>query len=50
VEILKNEKGDYDKKTGSILWETAINSGDLESFNFEYEIKYPKDKIVNYRN
>jgi uncharacterized protein (TIGR02231 family) len=40
--------GNYDDKTGSILWNRTIGSGGSEKINFSYEIKYPKDLQIQY--
>ncbi|WEK69835.1 MAG: DUF4139 domain-containing protein [Candidatus Chryseobacterium colombiense] len=40
--------GNYDDKTGSLLWNRTIISGGSEKINFSYEIKYPKDLQIQY--
>lgn len=40
--------GNYDDKTGSLLWNRKISSGSSEKINFSYEIKYPKDLQIQY--
>ncbi|MFZ4927500.1 mucoidy inhibitor MuiA family protein [Chryseobacterium sp. Mn2064] len=40
--------GDYDGKTGSILWNKKIGSGNSEKISFSYEVKYPKEMQIQY--
>ena len=40
--------GNFDEKTGSILWNRNISSGSTEKISFSYEVKYPKDMQVQY--
>lgn len=40
--------GDYDGKTGSILWNKKIGSGNSEKISFSYEVKYPKEIQIQY--
>jgi len=48
VKTLNIGDGDYDDKTGSILWNRKINSGASEKINFSYEVKYPKEMQIQY--
>ena len=48
VKILNIGDGNYDGKTGSILWNRKINSGVSEKINFSYEVKYPKEMQIQY--
>jgi len=48
VKILNIGDGNYDDKTGSILWNRKINSGVSEKINFSYEVKYPKEMQIQY--
>ena len=48
VKTLNIEDGNYDDKTGSILWNRKINSGVSEKINFSYEVKYPKEMQIQY--
>lgn len=48
VEILDAEGGDFDKNTGSILWEKTLSRGASDKFTFSYEVKYPKDMVLQY--
>ncbi|WP_159477381.1 DUF4139 domain-containing protein [Chryseobacterium sp. 18068] len=48
VKTLNIEDGNYDDKTGSILWNRKINSGGTEKINFSYEVKYPKEMQIQY--
>lgn len=48
VKTLNIGDGDFDTKTGSILWNRKINSGAAEKINFSYEIKYPKEMQIQY--
>lgn len=50
IEIEKMEfaGGDYDKGTGSILWKRVVPRGGSDVFRFSYEVKYPKDMVLQY--
>ncbi|WP_279194950.1 DUF4139 domain-containing protein [Chryseobacterium indoltheticum] len=48
VKTLNIGDGNYDGKTGSILWNRKINSGGIEKINFSYEVKYPKEMQIQY--
>lgn len=48
VKTLNIGDGNYDDKTGSILWNRKINSGVSEKINFSYEVKYPKEMQIQY--
>lgn len=48
VKTLNIGDGNYDDKTGSILWNRKINSGAAEKINFSYEVKYPKEMQIQY--
>lgn len=48
VKTLNIGDGNYDDKTGSILWNRKINSGTSEKINFSYEVKYPKEMQIQY--
>ena len=48
VEILDAAGGSYDKNTGSILWEKTVSRGAKDTFIFSYEVKYPKDMVLQY--
>jgi uncharacterized protein (TIGR02231 family) len=48
VKAIDMNGGNYDDKTGSLLWNKTINSGSSEKINFSYEIKYPKDLQIQY--
>lgn len=48
VKTLNIGDGDFDIKTGSILWNRKINSGASEKINFSYEVKYPKEMQIQY--
>lgn len=48
VKILNIGDGNYDDKTGSILWNRKINSGVSEKIIFSYEVKYPKEMQIQY--
>lgn len=48
VKTLDIGDGNYDDKTGSILWNRKINSGASEKINFSYEVKYPKEMQIQY--
>ncbi|AZA73468.1 DUF4139 domain-containing protein [Chryseobacterium indoltheticum] len=48
IKTLNIGDGNYDEKTGSILWNRKINSGAAEKINFSYEVKYPKEMQIQY--
>lgn len=48
IEKLELARGDYDKGTGSILWKKSIPRGGSDVFRFSYEVKYPKDMVLQY--
>lgn len=48
VKTLNISDGEYDDKTGSILWNRKISSGGSEKINFSYELKYPKEMQIQY--
>jgi len=48
VKTLNIDDGEFDSKTGSILWNRKINSGVSEKINFSYEVKYPKEMQIQY--
>ena len=48
VAILEAAGGDFDKKTGSILWEKTLSRGSKETLTFSYEVKSPKDMVLQY--
>ncbi|MFY1047135.1 DUF4139 domain-containing protein [Chryseobacterium sp. GP-SGM7] len=48
VKTLSIDNGEFDAKTGSILWNRKINSGNTEKINFSYEVKYPKEMQIQY--
>ncbi|PRB01316.1 hypothetical protein CQ046_15670 [Chryseobacterium sp. MYb7] len=48
VKTLDLGGGSLDDKTGSILWNKNIGSGNSEKITFSYEVKYPKDIQIQY--
>ena len=46
IELLEDAGGDFDKKTGSILWEKTIARGSSTTFTFSYEVQYPKEMVL----
>ncbi|MEY8760949.1 DUF4139 domain-containing protein [Chryseobacterium tongliaoense] len=48
VKALETGDGNFDEKTGSILWNRKISSGSSEKINFSYEVKYPKEMQIQY--
>ncbi|WP_454046527.1 DUF4139 domain-containing protein [Chryseobacterium sp. Marseille-Q8038] len=48
VKTLDLGGGSLDDKTGSILWNRNIGSGNSEKITFSYEVKYPKDMQIQY--
>ena len=50
VKTLGLDGGNLDDKTGSVLWNKNIGSGNSEKIMFSYEVKYPKDIKIRYYN
>lgn len=50
VKALEIGDGSLDEKTGGILWNRKIGSGNSGTINFSYEVKYPKDMQIQYYN
>ncbi|MBT2620516.1 DUF4139 domain-containing protein [Chryseobacterium sp. ISL-6] len=48
VKALEIGNGDFDGKTGTILWNRKITSGGSDTINFSFEVKYPKDMQIQY--
>ncbi|MBB4805856.1 uncharacterized protein (TIGR02231 family) [Chryseobacterium defluvii] len=48
VKALELGDGNFDEKTGSILWNRKIGSGSSEKIGFSFEVKYPKEIQVQY--
>lgn len=48
VKALATGDGNVDEKTGSILWNRKISTGNSETITFSYEVKYPKEMQVQY--
>ncbi|MFL9833440.1 DUF4139 domain-containing protein [Chryseobacterium terrae] len=48
VKTLNIGDGEFDTKTGSILWNRKITSGASEKISFSYELKYPKEMQIRY--
>jgi uncharacterized protein (TIGR02231 family) len=39
-------KGTLDEKTGLIEWKLKLKSKDSQSFDYEFKVRHPKDKVV----
>lgn len=50
VKSLTIGDGNYDEKTGSILWQRKLESGKTEIIHFAFELKYPKEMRIHYSN
>ncbi|WP_080778406.1 DUF4139 domain-containing protein [Chryseobacterium phocaeense] len=48
VKALETGNGNFDEKTGSILWNRTISSGASDKVSFSYEVKYPKEMQIQY--
>ena len=48
VKALETGNGNFDDKTGSILWNRNISSGGSDKIIFSYEVKYPKEMQIQY--
>lgn len=48
VKALEIGNGNFDEKTGSILWNRNIGSGNSEKISLSYEVKYPKEMQIQY--
>lgn len=49
IEITAIDKGNatYNEVTGELSWELTIPAGKTVDVSFQYEVKYPKDKVLN---
>lgn len=49
IEVTTVDKGGatYNETTGELSWELTIPAGKTVDVTFQYEVKYPKDKILN---
>jgi len=41
------EGANYNKETGILRWTKTIPAGGKVTIQFDYEVKYPKDKVIN---
>lgn len=48
VKALEIGNGNFDEKTGTILWNRKVVSGGSDIINFSFEVKYPKDIQIQY--
>jgi uncharacterized protein (TIGR02231 family) len=48
VKALEIGNGNFDEKTGTILWNRKITSGGSDTINFSFEVKYPKEMQIQY--
>lgn len=48
VKALEIGNGNFDEKTGSILWNRKIATGGSDIINFSFEVKYPKEMQIQY--
>jgi len=46
VELLKSSKAEVNVKTGSLQWNFELKPNETKSFEFEYALKYPKNRKV----
>lgn len=49
IEVTAIDKGNatYNEVTGELSWELIIPAGKTVDVSFQYEVKYPKDKVLN---
>lgn len=52
IKVIKGNisNGDYDEKTGSILWTKDLSPGMRETIYFNYTVVYPKEMSTEYYN
>ncbi|MDR2206623.1 MAG: DUF4139 domain-containing protein [Flavobacteriaceae bacterium] len=48
VKMLESSGGEFDEKTGSLLWKKTIQPGKSDKINFSYEVRFPKDSQIQY--
>jgi uncharacterized protein (TIGR02231 family) len=46
VSMLENSGAIYNEETGSLIWRMTLQSGQSESVQFKYQVKYPKSKEI----
>ena len=45
--VLKNSsQGEFDPKTGKLLWKLTLQPGESRTLEVEYEVTHPKDWVV----
>ena len=50
VDVKETAKAKYDKEAGELSWDIALAPGEVKTFRYAYEVKYPKDeRITNLR-
>lgn len=47
VDVKDIAEAEYDEETGILKWKKVIKSGEQLDWRIEYDVKYPKGKIVN---
>ena len=47
VEILDKGGAEYNETTGELIWKLTIPPGETVDVSFKFEVKYPKDKVLN---
>lgn len=49
IEVTMTDEGGakYNENTGKLVWELVVQSNETKKVQYKFEVKYPKDKIVN---
>lgn len=50
IEVMVTDVGNarYNKSTGKLVWELLLQPNESKKMQFKYEVKYPKDRQLNY--
>lgn len=47
IDYLEKSNGQFNTDTGTLTWDFTLSAKDTKKLRFSYEVKAPKDKIVN---
>ncbi len=46
VALKDSDNAEIDQETGQLTWNVKLQSGESKKYRFSYQIKYPKDKVI----
>ena len=48
IEVTLSDSGDaeVDNETGFLKWNVKLKPGESKKYRFSYQVKYPKDKVL----